>query len=54
MMDFNRFERQMKLKEIGAVVQQKWGDAKVLVIGVGGWVAELFRVWHLLESERLR
>jgi molybdopterin/thiamine biosynthesis adenylyltransferase len=36
MMDFNRFERQMKLKEIGAVVQQKWGDAKVLVIGVGG------------------
>jgi molybdopterin/thiamine biosynthesis adenylyltransferase len=36
MMDFNRFERQMKLKEIGEVVQQKWWNSKVLVVGVGG------------------
>jgi len=36
MVDFKRFERQIKLKEIGEDVQQKWWDSRVLVVGVGG------------------
>ena len=36
MIDFKRFERQIKMTEIGQSVQQKWWDSKVLVIGAGG------------------
>jgi adenylyltransferase/sulfurtransferase len=36
MIDFKRFDRQLKLGEIGEGVQEKWWNARVMVVGVGG------------------
>jgi adenylyltransferase/sulfurtransferase len=36
MIDFKRFERQLKIAEIGEGVQEKWWRANVLIIGAGG------------------
>jgi adenylyltransferase/sulfurtransferase len=36
MVDFKRFERQIKMKEIGPEVQRRWAESKVLIIGAGG------------------
>ena len=39
--EIEKFSRQIILKNIGALGQRKIQDAKVLIIGMGGWGALL-------------
>ena len=53
MADYNRYIRQMILPGFGADAQQKLAEAKVLIVGMGGWDVLYYSIWRVPVLEPL-